>query len=231
VFCVIGESSAGCEILQTSVQYQTIAIRTKKKNRKALVYKQATRINNQIRASELRVIDDAGGNLGVMSTIEALKVAEAASLDLIEISPNAKPPIAKIMDYGKFQYDQQKKAREAKAKAHITETKSVQVEVVTGEHDLTRKARQSAEWLREGHRVKVELFLKGRYKYMEPAFLKERLNRFVLSVPEEYKMAEDIQRGPKGFFVVLERVSKKKAEKPKEEKPEEGLPKEAYEDK
>jgi len=89
------------------------------------------------------------------------------------------------MDYGKFQYDQQKKAREAKAKAHTTETKSIQVEVVTGEHDLTRKARQTAEWLREGHRVKIELFLKGRYKYMDPAFLKERLQRFVLLVPEE----------------------------------------------
>lgn len=125
------------------------------------------------------------------------------------------------MDYGKFQYDQQKKAREAKAKAHTTETKAIQVEVVTGEHDLTRKARQAASWLREGHRVKIELFLKGRYKYMDEAFLKERLNRFVLSVPEEYKIADDMQKGPKGFFLVLERVSKKgqKQEKPKEAKP------------
>lgn len=170
-----------------------------------------TRINRQIRAGELRVIGAEGQNLGVISLAEALKAAEVAHLDLIEISPNAKPPVAKIMDYGKFQYDQQKKARDAKAKAHITETKSIQVEVVTGEHDLTRKARQAAEWLTEGHRVKVELFLKGRYKYMDPAFLRERLNRFVLMVPEEYKIAEAMQRGPKGFFIVIERLSQKVA--------------------
>lgn len=163
----------------------------------------------------MRVIGSGGQNLGVMPTAEALKAAEEENLDLIEVSPNATPPIAKIMDYGKFQYDQQKKASEAKAKAHVTETKSIQVEVVTGEHDLTRKARQAAEWLREGHRVKIELFLKGRYKYMEPTFLKERLNRFVLSVPEEYKIAEDIQKGPKGFSLVIERIGKKGSAKPK----------------
>ncbi len=128
------------------------------------------------------------------------------------------------MDYGKFQYDQQKKAREAKSKAHTTETKSIQVEVVTGEHDLTRKARQTAEWLREGHRVKIELFLKGRYKYMDATFLKERLQRFVLLVPEEYRVAEDVQKGPKGFTIVLERVSqKKKSDAPKSEKPKEEI--------
>lgn len=189
-----------------------------------MVQHDRTRINAQIRVPELRVIDHNGENLGVITIAEALERAKAVGLDLIEISASAKPPIAKIMDYGKFQYDQQKKARDAKAKAHTTETKAIQVEVVTGEHDLTRKARQAAEWLRQGHRVKIELFLKGRYKYMDPAFLKERLNRFVLSVPEEYKIADDIQKGPKGFFIILERVSKKKAEKPKpsqEEKSEE----------
>lgn len=149
-----------------------------------------------------------------MKLEEALGKAKEAGLDLIEVSPSAVPPIAKIADYGKFQYDQQKKARAAKQKAHVTETKAIQVEVVTGEHDLTRKARQAAEWLREGHRVKVELFLKGRYKYMEPAFLKERLNRFVLTVPEEYKIAEEMQRGPKGFIIVLERAGKKQNVKP-----------------
>jgi len=183
-----------------------------------------TRINGQIRAPELRVLGAEGENLGVISIVEALRKAKEAGLDLIEVSPNAKPPVAKIMDYGKFQYDLQKKAREAKAKAHITETKSIQVEVVTGEHDLTRKARQTAEWLREGHRVKIELFLKGRYKYMDPAFLKEKLQRFVLLVPEEYKVAEDIQRGPKGFTIVLERVGGKKSVPRKETVPQEALP-------
>ncbi|MFQ5540763.1 MAG: translation initiation factor IF-3 [Candidatus Paceibacteria bacterium] len=192
-----------------------IAIRIKKKNRKPFVRKERIRINGGIRTPEVRVVDGDGENLGVMPTVEALKRAQEAELDLIEISPKAQPPIAKIADYGKFQYDQQKKASAAKQKAHATETKSLQVEVVTGENDLLRKARQAAEWLREGHRVKIELFLKGRYKYMEPAFLKERLNRFVLSVPEEYKVAEDMQKGPKGFFLIIERVGKKGVQKPK----------------
>lgn len=168
-----------------------------------------TRINKEIRAAELRVIGADGGNLGVIKLQEALDAAKAAGLDLIEVSPNAVPPVAKIMDFGKYQYLEQKKERESRAKSHTTETKAVQVEVGTGENDLMRKARQAAGWLKEGHRVQVELFLKGRYKYMDPAFLKERLKRFVLMVPEEYKIAQDIQKGPKGFTMILERAAKK----------------------
>ncbi|MBV9349545.1 MAG: translation initiation factor IF-3 [Patescibacteria group bacterium] len=171
---------------------------------------QKVRINKEIRSPELRVIGADGANMGVVKLEAALDAAKAASLDLIEISPGATPPVAKIMDYGKFQYEQQKKDREIRAKSHITETKSVQIEVGTGENDLLRKARQSAGWLKEGHRVRVELFLKGRYKYMDEAFLKERLNRFVLLVPEEYRIAENVQRGPKGFTVILEKAGKAK---------------------
>jgi translation initiation factor IF-3 len=169
-----------------------------------------TRINREIRAPELRVIGPDGGNVGVITLEQALDAAKAAGLDLIEVSPGASPPVAKIMDYGKFQYEQQKKDREIRAKSHVTETKSVQIEVGTGENDLMRKARQSAGWLKEGHRVRIELFLKGRYKYMDPAFLKEKLKRFVLLVPEEYKIAQDVERGLKGFTIIIERSSKGK---------------------
>jgi translation initiation factor IF-3 len=171
--------------------------------------KEKTRINQQIRSPELRVIGAKGENLGVISLAEALKAAQAASLDLIEISPNATPPVAKIMDYGKFQYTEQKKEREAKQKAHTTETKTIQIKVGTGEHDQGLKAKQVASWLKEGHRVRVDLFLKGRYKYMDFEFLKERLERFVLLVPEEYKVAEEIKKGPKGLTTVLEKAGKK----------------------
>jgi translation initiation factor IF-3 len=170
---------------------------------------QKVRINKEIRAAELRVIGSEGENLGVMATRDALEAAKTANLDLIEVSPNATPPVAKIMDFGKYQYLEQKKEREARAKSHTTETKAVQVEVGTGENDLMRKARQAAGWLKEGHRVQIELFLKGRYKYMDQAFLKERLNRFVLMVPEEYKIAQNVQRGPKGFTIIIERAGKK----------------------
>lgn len=155
------------------------------------------------------MIGPAGENLGVISLAEALKIAKTAGLDLIEVSPSALPPVAKIMDYGKFQYEQQKKEREVKAKSHTTETKSIQVTVTEGENDLTRKARNAAEWLREGHRVKVELTLRGRYKYMDPRFLQERLDRFVKLIPEDYRVAEAPERGPKGISTTLEKSGKK----------------------
>ena len=158
----------------------------------------------------MRVIGPEGENFGVLALSEALHRAQEAGLDLIEISPNAVPPVAKIMEYGKFHYEQQKKRKGIKAKSHVTETKSVQVKIGTGEHDLNLKAKRAAEWLAEGHRVKVDLFLWGRYKYMEFAFLKERLERFLKLIPEEYKMADPIAKSPKGLSTVLERAAKKK---------------------
>jgi translation initiation factor IF-3 len=168
-----------------------------------------TRVNHQIRAAEVRVIGAEGENLGVLPLSEAISRAEEAGLDLIEISPLAVPPVAKIMEYGKFQYEQTKKRREMKAKSHVTETKAVQVKIGTGENDLNLKARKAAEWLAEGHRVKVDLFLWGRYKYMEFGFLKERLEMFLRMIPHEYKMADPIAKSPKGLSTTLERVGKK----------------------
>lgn len=166
-----------------------------------------TRINHAIKAESLRVIGPEGENLGLLSVAEAMKIAEANSLDLIEISPNANPPVAKIMDFGKYRYQTGRKAREVKAKSHVTETKSVQVKIGTGEHDQQLKAKRTAEWLEEGHRVKIDLFLWGRYKFMEEAFLKERLDRFMKIIPTEYKVADDIKRSPKGFTITIERVA------------------------
>jgi translation initiation factor IF-3 len=157
----------------------------------------------------VRVIGPEGENFGVLELSDALNRAQEAGLDLIEISPNAVPPVAKIMEYGKFQYEEQKKRRAIKAKSHTTETKSVQVKIGTGDHDMQLKAKRAAEWLKEGHRVKVDLFLWGRYKYMEFPFLKERLERFLKLIPEDYKMAEAIAKSPKGLATVLERTGKK----------------------
>lgn len=169
------------------------------------------RINQAIRAKELRVIGAEGENLGVIPTETALEAAQNAGLDLIEISPSAVPPVAKIMDYGKYQYETKKKAKEVRAKSHVTETKGIQVKIGTGDHDLALKAKRVAEWLQEGHRVRVDLFLWGRYKYMEPAFLKERLERFLKLIPGDYKLAEEIKKSPKGFSTTIERVGKQKA--------------------
>ncbi len=178
------------------------------RNQNSYNSKDRTRINNAIRARELRVIGADGENLGVLSTTDALKAADQANLDLIEISPNAKPPVAKIMDFGQYRYETKRKASEVKAKSHVTETKSVQVKIGTGEHDQLLKARRAAEWLNEGHRVKVDLFLWGRYKYMEPTFLKERLSRFMKIIPAEYKIADEMKKSPKGFTTTIERLGK-----------------------
>jgi translation initiation factor IF-3 len=174
-----------------------------------------TKINQAIKAPELRIITALGENLGILSLADALKAAEERKLDLIEISPNATPPIAKIMDYGKYRYETGRKAREVKAKSHITETKSVQVKIGTGEHDQQLKAKKTAEWLEEGHRVKIDLFLWGRYKYMEPEFLKERLERFLKIIPADYKIADPIKKSPKGWSTTLERAATGKIQKPK----------------
>lgn len=147
-----------------------------------------------------------GENIGVVSLSEAQRMANEAGLDLIEISPNATPPVAKIADFGKFQYEQNKKQKKMKAGAKPTETKSVQIKVATGDHDLELKAKKVSEWLAEGHRVKVELFLSGRMKYMQEQFLKERLERILNLITVEYKIADPVKRSPKGFMTTLEKA-------------------------
>lgn len=165
-----------------------------------------TRINEFIRAPQVRLIDNEGENLGTIDTRDALAKARDAGLDLIEISPNAEPPVAKIMDYGKFQYDQKKKAKQSKT--HKTETKTIQVKPGTGEHDLGLKAKKIGEWLEEGHRVKFDLFLRGRAKYMDKEFLEERMNRLLKLLTVEYKIADGPKKSPKGMSLVLERDKK-----------------------
>ena len=163
------------------------------------------RINNEIRSPQLRVIGAAGENLGVISLSESLAAAKVAGFDLIEISPSATPPVAKNMDYGRFEYERSKKEKVAKAKAKISETKEVQIKVGTGDNDMALKARKAAEWLAEGHRVRAELFLKGRYKGMSEAFLKTRLEKFLERINYPFKISEAISRSPKGFAGVIER--------------------------
>jgi translation initiation factor IF-3 len=162
-----------------------------------------TRINHQITAPELRIIGAEGENVGVVGLQTALQMAQDAGLDLIEISPKALPPVAKIMDYGKFQYDENKKQKTSKARVQITEIKTLQVKIGTGEHDLELKAKKAAEWLKEGHKVKIDLFLPGRAKYLDPNFLKERLGRILKLIPTEIK-SDEPKKSPKGMTVIIE---------------------------
>lgn len=162
-------------------------------------------INEYIRAKELRVIGPDGENIGVIKTSEALSKAKELELDLIEISPQANPPIAKIMDYGKYLYEQSKKLKAQKAKAHNVEVKSVQVKVATSENDLGIKAKRASSWLAEGHRIKLELFLPGRTKYLDENFLKDRLGRILKLLTVDYKVAEEAKKSPKGLTMIIEK--------------------------
>jgi len=163
------------------------------------------RINNQIRAKELRVIDSNNDNLGVLSLKDALELAMKQGLDLIEISATSNPPVARITDFGKYQYEANKKLKKARANASSTETKSIQIKIGTGDHDLELKAKTASKWLKEGHRIKIELFLAGRAKYMDERFLKERLERVLHFITEEYKISDGIKKGPKGLMITIEK--------------------------
>ncbi len=156
----------------------------------------------------MRVITDSGENLGVITLGEALKKAEEMGLDLIEISPNAIPPVAKIMDYGKFQYAENKKIKESKSRVKAIETKAVQITISTAEHDLSAKAAKASEWLNEGHRVKLNLYLSGRAKYLDKKFLEERIERLLKLITEEYKVSESLTKTPKGFSMTIEKSKK-----------------------
>lgn len=166
---------------------------------------QKTRINQMIRASTLRVIGANGENYGEISLEEALSKARESELDLIEISPNANPPVAKIMDYGKFQYDQKKKQKVQKSKAHNIEVKSIQVKIGTDENDLSVKAKKVSGWLNEGHKVKIELFLPGRTKYLEKEFLSDRLKRILKLLTVDFIVTDEAKKNPKGLYTIIER--------------------------
>jgi translation initiation factor IF-3 len=119
------------------------------------------RVNDMIRAREVRVIDDAGAQLGVMVVAEALRVAQGRGLDLIEVAPQAEPPVCRIMDYGKFRFEQRKKERESQKKSRQIELKTIRVRPNTDDHDIDFKARHARKFLEKGHKVKFNVIFRG----------------------------------------------------------------------
>lgn len=160
------------------------------------------RINNRIMSPELRVIDDEGNNLGVLPLADALKAAQERNLDLIEVSPSAVPPIAKIMEYGKFLYQEQKKAKGAKGAT--TETKVIKITLGTSEHDLELKAKKTSEFLKAKDRVIINLVLRGRAKGVDRKFAQERMERILKFITEPYKVASPAKSGPGGITITIE---------------------------
>ena len=119
-------------------------------------------INEQVRDREVRVISSNGEQLGIMSSKEAMKLAREADLDLVKIAPNAKPPVCKIVDYGKYRYEQARREKEAKKKQRTMEVKEIRLSPNIDVNDLNTKANQARKFLSKGDRVKVSLRFRGR---------------------------------------------------------------------
>jgi translation initiation factor IF-3 len=121
-------------------------------------------INEEIRDKELRVVDSDGTQLGIMSLQAALDLANERKLDLVNIAPKAQPPVCKILDYGKYRYEMQKREKEARKKQKTIQIKEIRLSTFIEEHDLSVKANNAAKFLKEGDKVKVSLRFKGREK-------------------------------------------------------------------
>jgi translation initiation factor IF-3 len=124
--------------------------------------KRFIRINDRIRAREVRVIDDEGAQIGIMPPFEAIRMARTKNLDLVEISPTAQPPVCRIMDYGKFLYQQEKKEREAKKHQKTITVKEVKFRINVDDHDYETKKNHVLRFLDEGDKVKATIFFRGR---------------------------------------------------------------------
>jgi translation initiation factor IF-3 len=126
------------------------------------VQKDGPRINQEIRSREVQLIDSTGDNKGVVDFQTAMGMAEAAGLDLVEIAPNSSPPVCKILDYGKYKYQAQKKAAEARKKQKIVEVKEIKLRPMIDDHDYDVKMRSMKRFFEEGDKVKITLRFRGR---------------------------------------------------------------------
>lgn len=142
----------------------------------------------------------------MLEITEALKIAQEKNLDLIEIAPTANPPVCKIMDLGKYRYEIEKKERSASKKTHKIETKNIRISLGISQHDLELKAKKASEFLEKGNKIRVEMVLRGRAKYLDESFLKERADRILRLIATKFKVAEGPKKGPRGITLTLEKA-------------------------
>lgn len=148
-------------------------------------------INEQIKNERLLVVDENGGQLGLLDRGKAIALAREKELDLIEVSPLSNPPVAKIMDYGQYKYENEKKMRKAKAHQKVSELKSIRLSFRIKGQDLENKQKQARKFLSEGHKVKIEIILRGREKAHKNLAL-ENLKKFVSGIGQ-VKTVEPIE--------------------------------------
>lgn len=148
------------------------------------------------------VIDENNEQLGEMDTASAIDMAQLRGLDLVEVAPKAHPPVCRVLDYGKFQYQQAKQDRQAKAKQKKVDTKGIRIGLRTDTHDLNFKKAQAEKFLSKGHKVKVEILLRGREKAHKD-MARDSLREFLGALDAAHKIEEDIKSFPRGFHVTI----------------------------
>ena len=159
-------------------------------------------LNEQIRDKEIRLIGDDGEQLGIMSAKDALKMAKDAGLDLVKIAPTAKPPVCKIVDYGKYRYEQARREKEAKKKQKVTEVKEIHLSPNIDVNDLTTKANQARKFVEKGNKVKVALRFRGR-EMAHMATGKEVLDTFLEKVSDVAVVEKPAKLEGRSMIMVL----------------------------
>jgi len=165
-------------------------------------------VNREIRVPEVRVIDAEGSNLGVLSTMEAIRLAQEVELDLVEVAPNAEPPVARIMDFGKFVYEQSKKEREARKAQKQIEIKEIQLRPKTNDHHTQFKVKSARGWLEEGNKVKVRIRFRGR-EITYPEVAMEQLQEIVDELTDVAVVEQAPQLDGRTMLMVLAPKKKK----------------------
>lgn len=160
-----------------------------------------------IRAREVRTIGPDGDQLGILSLEKALALAEEMDLDLVEVAPMARPPVCKIMDYGRFKYQQAKKAQEAKKRQTVVQVKEVKIRPKTENHDFQVKLKKVREFLGEGNKVKVTVMFRGREVTLPQKGL-EQLQKMVDHLGDEARVETDPKREGRTMFMMLAPVAK-----------------------
>jgi translation initiation factor IF-3 len=160
------------------------------------------RVNRQIRISPIRVIGADGSQLGILEVDRALAIAEEQGLDLVEVAPMARPPVARIMDYGKFKFEQAKQARQAKKKQHVIQLKEVKFRPGIDEHDFETKTRHARRFLEEGNKVKVTLMFRGR-QISHPELGRQVVDRVALELQDLAKIEADARLEGKAMTMIL----------------------------
>ena len=161
-----------------------------------------TRVNQQIRISPVRVVDPQGEQIGILPIERALEIAEEQGLDLVEVAPLARPPVCRIMDYGKFRYEEQRKAREARKKQHQVQLKEVKMRPGIEDHDFDFKLRHARRFLEEGNKVKITMMFRGR-QMAHPELGREVLDRVVTEVADVGKVESNPTMEARSMTMVL----------------------------